>query len=115
METCGGMKTTGKRVNEEIEPVRALAEKYLSTACACMTPNHRRLDLIGDMIQEFRVDGVIELTWNACHTYNVEAFQVQEAVQDQFQRPYLQILTDYSQYDLGQLETRVEAFLELLD
>lgn len=114
METCGGLKTTGRRVNEEIEPVLALAQKYLSTACACMTPNLQRLDLIGDLIKLFNVDGVIEQTWIACHTYNVEAFQVQEAVQERFHKPYLQIVTDYSQNDVGQLETRIEAFLEML-
>ena len=114
METCGGLKTTGNLVNEKKEPVLALAEKYLHTACACMTPNHQRLSLIGEIIELFSIDGVIELTWNACHTYNVEAFRVQEAVQENFKTPYLQVVTDYSQNDVGQLETRIEAFLEML-
>lgn len=114
METCGGLKTTGERVNEDIDPILALAKKYLHTACACMTPNHQRLSLIGELIDVFSIDGVVELTWNACHTYNVEAFCVHEAVQEKFNRPYLQIITDYSQNDVGQLETRIEAFLEML-
>lgn len=114
METCGGLKTTGKRVNEDVDPILALAEKYLNTACACMTPNHQRLSLIGELIDLFSIDGVVELTWNACHTYNVEAFYVQKAVQEKFNTPYLQIVTDYSENDVGQLETRIEAFLEML-
>lgn len=114
METCGGLKSTGRLVSEEAEPLRALSEKYLNIACACMTPNIRRLELIEELIERFKVDAVIELTWNACHTYNVEAFQVQEAVQERFQKPYLQIVTDYSRNDVGQLETRIEAFLEIL-
>lgn len=114
METCGGLKSTGRLVDEQAEPVRALAEKYLNIACACMSPNTQRIELIGDLIKTFRVDGVIELTWNACHTYNVEAFQIQEAVRERFEKPYIQIVTDYSQNDIGQLETRIEAFLEML-
>lgn len=114
METCGGLKSVGRAVDENIDPVRALAEKYLTIPCACMTPNTKRVDLIGSMIEEYRVDGVVELIWDACHTYNVESFQIQEAVNQKFDRPYLKIKTDYSQNDIGQLETRVEAFLEMV-
>jgi benzoyl-CoA reductase/2-hydroxyglutaryl-CoA dehydratase subunit BcrC/BadD/HgdB len=114
METCGGLKSMGDRVKEDQYPMTSLAEKYLDIACACMSPNTKRLDLIGDLIDQYRVDGVIDLTWNACHTYNVESFTVQEAVQDRFDTPYIQILTDYSQNDMGQLETRVQAFLEMI-
>ncbi|MDD9301344.1 MAG: 2-hydroxyacyl-CoA dehydratase [Desulfobacter sp.] len=114
METCNGLKPVGKRVKEGQDPMDSLARKYLDIACACMSPNTRRLDLIGDLIEQYRVDGVIDLTWNACHTYNVESFTLQEAVQDRFDTPYIQILTDYSQNDLGQLATRVQAFLEMI-
>ncbi|MBI9091926.1 MAG: 2-hydroxyacyl-CoA dehydratase [Desulfobacterium sp.] len=114
METCGGLKSNSRRVSQTDEPLHALAEKYLNTACACMSPNTARLTLIEDLINGYGVDGVIELTWSACHTYNVEAFQVQEAVMDRCDKPYLQLLTDYSQNDIGQLETRIEAFLEML-
>ncbi|WP_022665804.1 double-cubane-cluster-containing anaerobic reductase [Desulfospira joergensenii] len=114
MESCGGLKSVGRRVDETLPPLRALAEKYLNIACACMSPNTGRLDLIGELIRDYRADGVIDLTWNACHTYNVEAFSVREAVQDRFDTPYMQILTDYSENDMGQLETRIQAFLEMI-
>lgn len=114
METCGGLKTCDTQVDETGDPLPALARRYLKTACSCMSPNSRRMDLIGGLIREFRVDGVVELTWNACHTYNVEAFQIREAVENRFGTPYFQITTDYSENDIGQLETRVEAFLEVI-
>lgn len=114
MENCGGLKTAGYNVNEEGNPMESLARRYLDTACACMTPNHRRINIIKDLIKEYRIDGVIELTWEGCHTYNVEAFSIEKAVTEQFSRPYLHITTDYSQNDTGQLKTRIEAFLELL-
>ncbi|MBU0972412.1 MAG: 2-hydroxyacyl-CoA dehydratase family protein [Proteobacteria bacterium] len=114
METCGGLKSNSRQVSQGQDPIHSLAQKYLSIACACMSPNRKRLDLISDLITAYRVDGVIDLTWNACHTYNVEAFQVREFVQEKCETPYLQILTDYSQNDIGQLETRIEAFLEML-
>ena len=114
METCGGLKTAGFNVSEKGNPMESLARRYLDTACSCMTPNHRRINILKDLIEEYRVDGVIELTWEGCHTYNVEACKIEKAVTEQFSRPYLHITTDYSENDTGQLKTRIEAFLELL-
>ncbi|HBK52679.1 MAG TPA: hypothetical protein DDZ44_01900, partial [Syntrophomonas wolfei] len=57
------------------DPIVALAEKYMAIPCSCMSPNPYRLKLIENMINEFRVDAVIDLTWQACHTYNIEAFE----------------------------------------
>jgi benzoyl-CoA reductase/2-hydroxyglutaryl-CoA dehydratase subunit BcrC/BadD/HgdB len=114
MENCGGLKTAGDNVEEQGELLEALARRYLATACACMTPNHRRIEILAELIENYRIDGVIELTWEGCHTYNVEAYQIEKAVSLQFGCPYLHITTDYSHNDTGQLKTRIEAFLELL-
>lgn len=114
MENCGGLKTAGYNVDEKGDPMESLARRYLDTACACMSPNHRRIDILRNLIDEYRVDGVIELTWEGCHTYNIEAFHVEKYVTEIFSRPYLHITTDYSENDTGQLKTRIEAFLELL-
>jgi benzoyl-CoA reductase/2-hydroxyglutaryl-CoA dehydratase subunit BcrC/BadD/HgdB len=46
MESCGGLKTAGFSVNEEGNPMESLARRYLDTACACMTPNGRRIDIV---------------------------------------------------------------------
>jgi benzoyl-CoA reductase/2-hydroxyglutaryl-CoA dehydratase subunit BcrC/BadD/HgdB len=79
-----------------------------------MTPNRTRLDLLQDIIARYHIDGVVELTWESCLTYNVEAFLVREYVQEKCGRPYIQIRTDYSQNDREQIRTRIEAFLEIL-
>lgn len=114
METCGGLKTASANVDENIEPMQALAEFYVKTACPCMSPNNRRFELIGDIIEGYHIDGVVELTWQACHTYNVEAFLVSNFVKENYDKPYIQIETTYSESDVGQIRVRIEAFLELL-
>ena len=53
------------------------------------------------------VDGVIDLTWQACHTYNVEAFRVNEFVQETLGVSTLHLETDYSESDTGQLRVRI--------
>lgn len=114
MENCGGLKTLGTFVEENTSnPLRALSEKYLSVACPCMSPNTDRFELLGQLIEEFNIDGVIELTWHSCHTYNVEANLIGKYVRAKGV-PYLQVTTDYSMGDMGQISTRVQAFLELI-
>ena len=78
-----------------------------------MTPNPNRLDLLDRLIDEFKVDGVVEMTLQACHTYNIEAKSIEKRVKEKG-LPYIHIETDYSQADVGQLDTRIAAFLEMI-
>ena len=112
LENCTGYKGLDTMIDEEKEPIKAIAEKYLSTPCSCMTPNNSRLDLLGRLARDYQVDGVVDLTWQACHTYNIESYQVGKFVKEELEMPFIQIETDYSNSDRGQIKVRVEAFLE---
>lgn len=114
LENCTAYKKLHVMVDEDKNPIDALAEKYLATPCSCMTPNNSRLDLIQELAEEYQVDGVVDLTWQACHTYNIESFILRNFVKDQLNLPFLQIETDYSDSDIGQIKVRVEAFLETI-
>lgn len=114
LENCTGYKGLDRMVDEDKEPILALAEKYLSTQCSCMTPNNTRLDLIKRLCEEYQVDGVVDLTWQACHTYAIESFTVGKYVREELSLPFMQIETDYSDSDTGQIQVRVEAFLETI-
>ena len=116
LENCTGYKGLDVLVDEDMDkdPLLALAEKYLSTPCSCMTNNNGRLDLIRRLAEEYDVDGVVDLTYQACHTYAIESFTVKKYVQDELHLPFMQIETDFSDSDTGQIRTRVEAFLETL-
>lgn len=114
LENCTGYKGLDVMVDEDKEPITALAEKYLSTPCSCMSPNNGRLDLIGRLAKEYQVDGVVDLTWQACHTYNIESFTVKNFVKDELKLQFIQIETDYSTSDEGQIRVRLEAFLETM-
>ena len=113
-ESCGGYKGCYEPVDEGKEPLMAIAEKYLRIPCSCMSPNPGRFDLLINLIDEFCVDGVVDLTWQACHTYNVESFRLKKHIQENRRLPFLQIETDYSESDIEQLKVRVEAFLEMI-
>lgn len=114
-ENCSGAKAIDKEVDETNPDVYdALARRYLNIGCSVMTPNPNRLELLGRLIDEYKVDGVVEMTLQACHTYNVEAFGIRKFVNEQKKIPYINVETDYSRADIGQLGTRIAAFIEML-
>lgn len=115
LENCTGVKSIYDLVDEdEKDPYVAIARRYLQIPCSCMTPNHGRVETIGRLIEEFNIHGVVDLTWHCCHTYNIESYRIKEFVDKKYQIPLLHIETDYSTSDTGQLKTRIEAFLEML-
>lgn len=115
MENCTGIKGLELYVDETIPPYEALAERYLRIPCSCMSPNTGRRKSLHELGKEFGVDGVLDLTWIGCHTYNAEARSVRNWVETDLNIPVLHLETDYSDSDMEQLRTRIEAYLELLD
>ena len=114
-ENCSGAKSIDKMVDENNPDVYdAIARRYLNIGCSVMTPNPNRFELLGRLIDEYQVDGVVEMTLQACHTYNVETLSVRRFVNEEKHIPYINVETDYSQADIGQLNTRITAFIEML-
>lgn len=113
-ENCTGAKAIDELTDEGNPDVyEALARRYLNIGCSCMTPNPNRMKLLARLIEEYNVDGVVEMVLHACHTYNVETRNV-ERVALQNGASYMSIETDYSDADIGQMNTRVAAFIEAL-
>ena len=114
-ENCSGIKAMHQMVDTEAEDiVTAIAKRYLSIGCAVMTPDSRRMELLAELLKTFQVDGVVEIDLQACTPYCVESFWTRQAA-EAAGMPYLALETDYSQADGGQLSTRLEAFLEILE
>lgn len=114
-ESCSGAKSTYGLVNEEADDIYdALARRYLAIGCSCMTPNPNRMALLEQMIRDFRVDGVVEVVLQTCLTYSIETRGVRRLVTDKLGLPYLTVETDYSTGDSAQLQTRLNAFTEML-
>ena len=113
-ENCSGAKNLEELIDETIDPVDAIAKKYLNIPCSVMSPNNGRGELLKKMVEEYRADGVIDVILQACHTYNVETHKMKSVVTEEGNKSYMSIETGYSPSDLGQIKTRIEAFLELL-
>ncbi len=91
----------------------ALADRYLMNTCACFTPNTARLIRLQGFVEDFKVEGLFYHILLACHIYGVEARRIENAMKAEG-IPMLEIETDYSQEDVEQIRTRVEAFLEMI-
>ena len=70
--------------------------------------------MLSQMVEEYQVDGVVDVILQAGHTYAVESLAIKRHLRQRHDLPYMAIETDYSTADLGQLSTRVAAFIEML-
>lgn len=114
-ENCVGAKQYDRLIDEDTDDVmKAIAERYLSIGCSVMTPNPNRYELLGRTIDEYKADGVLEMTLSACHTYNVEHKKIEKFCKEEKGVPYFMVETDYSEADVAQLNTRIAAFIEML-
>jgi len=114
-ESCVGTRYFTNKVDEGCptleDKLKAIADRYLKINCSCFTPNEERIEEIARYVRDFKVDGVILFTLQFCLTYSIECINVREALK-KLNVPVLEIETDYGEQDVGQLQTRIEAFIE---
>lgn len=114
-ENCSGVREKLTLIDETIEnPIEAIAKKYLNISCSVMSPNKKRLEDLDMLIDEYQIDAVIEIVLQACHTFAIESTKVKKFVTEKKHKPYIYIESDYSMNDIGQISTRIEAFLEMI-
>jgi benzoyl-CoA reductase/2-hydroxyglutaryl-CoA dehydratase subunit BcrC/BadD/HgdB len=116
-ESCVGERgtrnftsTSGTTVEEMMQTI---VDRYFQVDCAIFTPNPQRLAHIEEMAADYRADGVIHYGLQFCQPYLMESIPVENALEARH-IPCLRVETDYSMEDVGQLKTRVEAFIEQL-
>jgi benzoyl-CoA reductase/2-hydroxyglutaryl-CoA dehydratase subunit BcrC/BadD/HgdB len=115
-ESCIGTRAFSDLVAEDKrtmdDQLKAIADRYMQIHCACFTPNTERIDDIVRLAKEYKVDGVVHYNLLFCHTYANEAVKVRKAL-EKAGIPLLCVETDYGD-DSGQLRTRIDAFLEMI-
>ncbi|MEM7816206.1 MAG: double-cubane-cluster-containing anaerobic reductase [Candidatus Aenigmatarchaeota archaeon] len=95
--------------------ISAVAERYLlPSMCPIFFSQDDRADRIVEMVEQFRIQGVIYHTLRLCQVFDMESESIRHALQEK-KIPFLKIITDYSQEDVEQIRTRMEAFREMLE
>lgn len=114
-DLCTGSRYFEQRVEENGNPFRALAVRYLTRPfCARMHPTSERVRRLQQLAQDFRVDGVIHETIKFCDI-NVGNYPITKAGLDELGLPSLCLEREYVLAGVGQMKTRVGAFLESLE
>jgi benzoyl-CoA reductase/2-hydroxyglutaryl-CoA dehydratase subunit BcrC/BadD/HgdB len=112
---CTGLKPFYHTIREQDDPFQALADGYLDQApCARMKTLEDNVNFSVQLAREYEVDGVLYVYLKFCSCYGV----TKKGFLDEFQNrdiPVLDISSDYSESDHGQLKTRIEAFIEVLN
>ncbi len=114
-ESCTGMRYFRDLVDEGAstlgDMISAIADRYFSIDCACFSPNRERMENVGRLVGEYRVQGVVHSILQYCHGYDIEARALDKALAGM---PTLKIVADYGEQDEEQIRVRVEAFREVL-
>ncbi|MCI0496351.1 2-hydroxyacyl-CoA dehydratase family protein [candidate division KSB1 bacterium] len=116
-ESCTGLRYFRDLVDETPTDLdgmmKAIADRYFSIDCSCFSPNNERIENINRLVKEYNVQGVVHNILQYCHTYNIEAAAIDKSLKE-IGIPSIKIETDYSQEDVGQIKTRIEAFAEVI-
>ena len=113
-DLCTGIRYFEGLVDINIEPLSALSKRYLNRPpCARMIDADKRFDYLWNLIEEYRIDGVIYYTLKFCDTNLFEFPYLRERLREKGVS-ILFLESDGSASYSGQMRTRIEAFLESL-
>ena len=114
-ESCVGERGARNLTNDSgqsmDELMEAVTDRYFKVDCAIFTPNRERSDHIVEMAKAYGANGVIHYGLQFCQPYIMESIPVENTLEN-LGIPCMRIETDYGMEDVGQLKTRVEAFIE---
>jgi benzoyl-CoA reductase/2-hydroxyglutaryl-CoA dehydratase subunit BcrC/BadD/HgdB len=95
--------------------LRAISRRYLNNfPCARMYPSDERFNRIIDLARSFKVDGVVSQIIQYCVPYAHDLPLLTERLKAQ-EIPTLALDVEYGTPGSGQIQTRVQAFLEMLE
>jgi benzoyl-CoA reductase/2-hydroxyglutaryl-CoA dehydratase subunit BcrC/BadD/HgdB len=115
-ELEAGTRYCWDKVDTSLPPMEALARYYISgrPPGARIWPAGKRFEHIFNMAKQYKVDGVIsEILRNDAEYGHDKLFLDKEMKERGI--PILELDVDYGELASGQMKTRVEAFLEVLE
>ena len=113
-ELCTGVRYWWEEVNWDADPVKALSRRYLHNfACPRMEPSDDRLHRIARLVEDYRVDAAIVQMVRYCVPQTMEQPLVRDLLTE-MGIPVLELDIEYGLGGTGQINTRLQAFFEML-
>ncbi|UCC59959.1 MAG: 2-hydroxyacyl-CoA dehydratase [Dehalococcoidia bacterium] len=101
-------------VSGDITPLQAISRRYLNNfPCARMFPSDERFNRIIELCRDYRVHGVVSQIIRYCVAYAHDMPLLTQRLQS-YGIPILALDVEYGTSGSGQIQTRVQAFLEML-
>ena len=114
-DLCTTTRYFWSTVDEDGDPMEALY-RFVNNRplCACMHPAEARFEHLLGLVDRFAVDAVVDLNLKYCHPFSYEAgLLAAELERRGLPTTVLEVGHDMSGH--GQLRTRIQAFVEMLD
>ncbi|MBW1721501.1 MAG: 2-hydroxyacyl-CoA dehydratase [Deltaproteobacteria bacterium] len=121
---CNGARDTFPRTDETTDPIAALAERYLVKINCPKTYRENkagtfegdiadRFGDIGKYAADYHVEGAVLFVYKYCDPFGFEV-PARKVYYETIQVPMLYVEDLYSSGSIGQLKTRIQAFLEMI-
>ncbi|MBW1800798.1 MAG: 2-hydroxyacyl-CoA dehydratase [Deltaproteobacteria bacterium] len=122
---CNGTRDYWPRVEMNGDPIRAIARRYLDKVNCPKTYRENvtgtfeddmahRFGDVGFFAGDFKVDGAILYVYRFCDPFGFEV-PARKAYYESIDIPFLYLEDEYSAGTIGQLKTRIQAFLEMIE
>lgn len=114
-DLCTRLRYFSGLVDEDTNPIEAIAKRYINTkpASANLISLDQRADYLLKLIEEFNIDGVIYYILKFDDPYLFE-FPHMKNILSSYNIPVLRIETEHNTSAIGQIMTRIQAFMETL-
>jgi bcr-type benzoyl-CoA reductase subunit C len=96
-------------------PLEAISRRYLNNfPCARMFPSEERFERIIKLAEDFKVDGIVSQIVRYCVPYSHDLPLLKDRLKN-LDIPVLALDVEYGTPGSGQIQTRVQAFLEMIE
>jgi len=116
-ELCTGSRYWWESVEMTpgLSPIEAISRRYLNNQpCARMMPSEKRFEVVQQMVKDYRVQGVVSQIIRYCVPYAHDQPLLRRLLEEQG-TPVLELDVEYGMAGMGQIRTRAQAFLEMLE
>jgi benzoyl-CoA reductase/2-hydroxyglutaryl-CoA dehydratase subunit BcrC/BadD/HgdB len=113
-EFAEGIRTYWTEVIPRGDLMQALVDGYFTRRIppGWFRPGKERLDFLVNLARDFNVDGVIWYQLMYRESYKLESYYFPRILDEKTGLPVLIIESDYDSAEEGQLETKIETFVE---
>lgn len=114
-DSCTGMRFYWDNVELATDPIQSLTTRYLTKIpCARMYPDSTRFAFIKEISENYHASGIINYNLKFCDPFQLKKYPLKSFVEQNLRIPILILEREYTQGDQGQIQNRIQAFLEML-